>query len=131
MFAQQSVLFPMNAMLATRRAVRTIRASEIKATLSPLSSLAAMESSDIELAKSQVQGQMATQYLQEVMMVINNKCFNKCVTRPGPKLDDSEKVCLAKCMDRYLDTMALVSQSWIARNRQQAAMQGGGMDGLQ
>ena len=52
-------------------------------------------------------------------------------TRPGPKLDDSEKVCLAKCMDRYLDTMALVSQSWIARNRQQAAMQGGGMDGLQ
>ena len=90
-----------------------------------------MESSDIEIAKSQVQGQMATQYLQEVMMVINNKCFNKCVTRPGPKLDDSEKVCLAKCMDRYLDTMALVSQSWIARNRQQAAMQGGGMDGLQ
>ena len=92
-----------------------------------------MESSDIELAKSQVQGQMATQYLQEVMMVINNKCFNKCVTRPGPKLDDSEKMCTAKCMDRYLDAMALVSQAWAARAKQQAAMQGGmggGMGGI-
>jgi len=114
-----------------RRRAALYRGTLAAASPRRISSLAAMESSDIELAKSQVQGQMATQYLQEVMMVINNKCFNKCVTRPGPKLDDSEKVCLAKCMDRYLDTMALVSQSWIARNRQQAAMQGGGMDGLQ
>ena len=61
---------------------------------------------------------------------VTDKCYAKCVTRPGPKLDDSEKVCLAKCMDRYLDAMALVSQAWAARAKQQAAM-GGGPPGLQ
>jgi hypothetical protein len=30
------------------------------------------------------------------------------------------QVCLAKCMDRYLDAMALVSQTWAARAKQQA-----------
>ena len=51
---------------------------------------------------------------------VTDKCYAKCITRPGAKLDDSEKVCLAKCMDRYLDAMALVSQTWAARAKQQA-----------
>ena len=38
------------------------------------------------------------------------------------------QVCLAKCMDRYLDAMALVSQTWAQRAKAQAAMGGG--DGL-
>ena len=77
---------------------------------------------------------------------MTDKCYAKCVTRPGAKLDDSEKVrwprrcvcralpsptapfqvCLAKCMDRYLDAMALVSQTWAARAKQQAMSQQGG-----
>ena len=44
--------------------------------------------------------------------------------RPGAKLDDTEKMCTAKCMDRYLDAMALVSQAWAARAKQQAQMPG-------
>ena len=59
---------------------------------------------------------------------ITDKCFTRCVMKPGPKLDDSEKLCTAKCMDRYLDAMALVSQAWAARAKQQAAI-GGGMPG--
>lgn len=81
----------------------------------------------------QVQGQLAAQYIQDVMQKITDKCFVRCVTRPGAKLDDSEKMCTAKCMDRYLDAMALVSQAWAARAKQQAAMQGGmggGMGGI-
>jgi hypothetical protein len=98
--------------------------------------VAAMDDSEINQAKMQVQGQMAAQYIQEVMQVntarsplhfrnlgkksrrpvlrihgahpslclpsqvITTKCFAKCVTKPGPKLDDSEKICMAKCMDR-------------------------------
>jgi hypothetical protein len=104
----------------------------------------------------QVQGQLAAQYIQDVMQVrlspsdcgaapqrqhwradpcgrarawsqkITDKCYSRCITRPGAKLDESEMVCMAKCMDRYLDAMALVSQAWAARAKQQAAM-GGGM----
>ena len=42
-------------------------------------------------------------------------------------------MCTAKCMDRYLDAMALVSQAWAARAKQQAQMQdgGGGVGGFQ
>jgi mitochondrial import inner membrane translocase subunit TIM13 len=57
---------------------------------------------------------------------ITDKCFTRCVYKPGARLDDSEKICTAKCMDRYLDAMALVSQAWAARAKQQAQMGGGG-----
>mmetsp|Transcript_19405 Transcript_19405/g.61828 ORF Transcript_19405/g.61828 Transcript_19405/m.61828 type:complete len:92 (-) Transcript_19405:871-1146(-) len=89
-----------------------------------------MDDGDIDNAKMQVQGQMAAQYIQEVMQVITSKCFTKCVTRPGPKLDDSEKICTAKCMDRYLDAMAIVSQTWASRAKAQAQMGGGGDGGF-
>ena len=106
----------------------------------------------------QVQGQLAAQYIQDVMQVrghalrahmralcanaldalsgavhrvrraqkITDKCFTKCVIKPSTRLDDSEKMCTAKCMDRYLDAMALVSQAWAARAKQQANEGGGG-----
>ena len=38
-------------------------------------------------------------------------------------------MCTAKCMDRYLDAMALVSQAWAARAKQQAMAGGQGMGG--
>ena len=117
-----------------------------------------MQEKDIDQAKMQVQGQLAAQYIQDVMQVrlafikaddsllpcdcsdtrfllpatvailqkITDKCFTRCVYKPGARLDDSEKICTAKCMDRYLDAMALVSQAWAARAKQQAQMGGGG-----
>ena len=77
----------------------------------------------------QVQGQLAAQYIQDVMQKITDKCFVRCVSRPGAKLDDSEKLCTAKCMDRYLDAMALVSQTWAARAKQQAMAGQSGLGG--
>ena len=90
-----------------------------------------VQDKDINDAKMQVQGQLAAQYIQDVMQKITDKCFVRCVARPGAKLDDSEKMCTAKCMDRYLDAMALVSQAWAARAKQQAAMGGMGGGGLE
>mmetsp|Transcript_15881 Transcript_15881/g.40301 ORF Transcript_15881/g.40301 Transcript_15881/m.40301 type:complete len:90 (-) Transcript_15881:234-503(-) len=86
-----------------------------------------MDDDKVHEAKAQVQGQLAAQYIQDVMQKVTDKCFTLCVTRPGAKLDDSEKLCTAKCMDRYLDAMSIVSQAWAARARQQASM--GGMGG--
>ena len=92
--------------------------------------MAAMEDKQIDNAKMQVQGQLAAQYIQDVMQKITDKCFTRCVVKPSTRLDDSEKMCTAKCMDRYLDAMALVSQAWAARAKQQAQMQGGGGGGF-
>merc|ERR1712032_74361 len=83
-----------------------------------------MDDKDIDQAKLQVQGQMAAQYIQEVMQKITEKCFQKCILKPGAKLDDSEEVCMAKCMDRYLDAMALVTQTWFARAKATAGATG-------
>ena len=88
--------------------------------------LSPMEERQIDEAKTQVQGQLAAQYIQDVMQKITDKCFTRCVIKPGARLDDTEKMCTAKCMDRYLDAMALVSQAWAVRAKQQASMQGGG-----
>ena len=60
---------------------------------------------------------------------ITDKCFNRCVLKPNTRLDDSEKMCTAKCMDRYLDAMALVSQTWAARAKQQAMAGQSGLGG--
>jgi hypothetical protein len=40
---------------------------------------------------------------------VTDKCFTKCVARPGAKLDDSEKICLAKCMDRCVLARGIAS----------------------
>lgn len=37
------------------------------------------------------------------MQNMTDKCFTKCITKPGPDLSNSERTCLAKCMDRYME----------------------------
>ena len=42
--------------------------------------------------------------MQEVYNQITQKCFQKCIGKPGDKLDKEEQKCLAKCIDRYIDS---------------------------
>jgi len=42
--------------------------------------------------------------MQEVYNQITAKCFQKCIGKPGDKLDKEEQKCLAKCVDRYIDS---------------------------
>lgn len=39
-------------------------------------------------------------------------CFNKCIIKPGPSLDSTEQKCVSMCMDRYMETVSLVSKSF-------------------
>ena len=34
---------------------------------------------------------------------VRDKCFEKCITKPGNSLSSSEQQCLARCCDRYTD----------------------------
>ena len=38
---------------------------------------------------------------------VRDKCFQKCITRPGSSMSNSEVQCLANCCDRYIDVRAL------------------------
>ncbi|CAH0767326.1 unnamed protein product [Bemisia tabaci] len=63
----------------------------------------------------QVKQQIALANAQELLGKMTEKCFKKCVQKPGTSLDSSEQKCVAMCMDRYMDSWNLVSKSYSTR----------------
>ncbi|CAL1677648.1 unnamed protein product [Lasius platythorax] len=60
----------------------------------------------------QVKHQMAIANAQELLTRITEKCFKKCISKPGTSLDTSEQKCIAMCMDRYMDSFNLISKTY-------------------
>jgi len=67
----------------------------------------------------QVKQQIALVNAQELLTKMTEKCFQKCVTRPGGSLDGGEQKCLAMCMDRYMDSWNVVSRAYGNRLNQE------------
>eukprot|EP01035_Chromulina_nebulosa_P023624 gene23624-30635_t len=56
--------------------------------------------------------QMQSQVVQEVMNKMSEKCFKLCVTKKsGSHLDSYESTCIVNCMDRYMETVQVVSKT--------------------
>jgi len=55
---------------------------------------------------------METEQQKAVIQAAINKltetCFDKCITKPGAKLDSSEAACISNCAGRYLDSSVFV-----------------------
>ncbi|KAK6633854.1 protein translocase subunit [Polyplax serrata] len=69
----------------------------------------------------QVKQQLAVANAQELLTKMTEKCFKKCIEKPGTTLDSYEQKCVAMCMDRYLDSWNLVSKAYgnrLQRERQ-------------
>nr|CAI5817651.1 unnamed protein product [Callosobruchus analis] len=60
----------------------------------------------------QVKQQIAVANAQELLTKMTEKCFKKCVNKPGTSLDSSEQKCVAMCMDRYMDSWNLISKAY-------------------
>ena len=67
------------------------------------------QSGETEQVMAALQSQMADAYAQEFFQTVRDKCFEKCVTRPGSSLGRGESSCLTNCCDRYREALALVS----------------------
>lgn len=52
--------------------------------------------------------------MQEIYNQITAKCFQKCIGKPGDRLDKEEQKCLAKCVDRYLDSREVRMRQCVA-----------------
>ncbi|PNF32777.1 Mitochondrial import inner membrane translocase subunit Tim13 [Cryptotermes secundus] len=63
----------------------------------------------------QVKQQIAVANAQELLTKMTEKCFKKCINKPGTSLDSSEQKCVAMCMDRYMDAWNLVSKAYSNR----------------
>ncbi|KAF9115701.1 hypothetical protein BGZ80_005554 [Entomortierella chlamydospora] len=73
----------------------------------------------------QVRSELALANAQELINKINEKCFAKCVPKPGPKLSGGEQDCLSKCMDRYMEAWNIVSRTYINRVQRESQNMGG------
>ena len=57
--------------------------------------------------------------IQAAISKLTETCFDKCVTKPGAKLDSSEANCIANCAGRYLDSSVFVVNRMMAKRNQQ------------
>lgn len=62
-----------------------------------LQGLSSVQKSDL---MDQVKQQMALANAQELLTKMTEKCFKKCIAKPGSELDSSDQKCIAMCMDR-------------------------------
>ncbi|KAL4658889.1 mitochondrial import inner membrane translocase subunit Tim13 [Arapaima gigas] len=75
----------------------------------------------------QVKVQIAVANAQELLQASNrparmtDKCFKKCIGKPGGSLDNSEQKCIAMCMDRYMDAWNTVSRAYNSRLQRERA----------
>lgn len=67
---------------------------------------------------AQVRAEVQQQALQELTQNLQEKCFDKCLARPSGKLDSKQQNCLALCINRYIDTMKVVSEAMVQRGPQ-------------
>nr|CCA22681.1 Mitochondrial Protein Translocase (MPT) Family puta [Albugo laibachii Nc14] len=54
------------------------------------------------------------QAMEELSVNIQMKCFEKCVSKPNGKLDSKQQNCVALCVNRYIDTLNVVSQTMVS-----------------
>ncbi|XP_059847465.1 mitochondrial import inner membrane translocase subunit Tim13 [Mobula hypostoma] len=69
----------------------------------------------------QVKLQIAVANAQELLQRMTDKCFKKCIGKPGSSLDNSEQKCIAMCMDRYMDAWNTVSRTYNSRLQRERA----------
>lgn len=74
-----------------------------------------LDSAKKEQLLEALKAQAAIVNANQVLQNMSDKCFLKCVPKPGTSLDNSEQKCVAMCMDRYLDAFNLVSHTYAQR----------------
>ncbi len=57
------------------------------------------------------------------MQNINEKCFERCVPKPGASLSSGEQTCLTQCMEKYMAAWNEVNATYIRRIQQEIGNQ--------
>mmetsp|Transcript_10412 Transcript_10412/g.18210 ORF Transcript_10412/g.18210 Transcript_10412/m.18210 type:complete len:86 (-) Transcript_10412:982-1239(-) len=61
--------------------------------------------------KEKITKEQERRIVEDLIERIRNRCFDKCIQKPGPELSRKESDCLAKCIDVYLETNKTVAQT--------------------
>uniref|UniRef100_A0A0V0H269 Mitochondrial import inner membrane translocase subunit n=1 Tax=Solanum chacoense TaxID=4108 RepID=A0A0V0H269_SOLCH len=49
--------------------------------------------------------------LLQLSQTVRDKCFDKCITKPGSSLSGSEGSCISRCVDRYIEATGIISKA--------------------
>ncbi|KAI1713556.1 tim10/DDP family zinc finger domain-containing protein [Ditylenchus destructor] len=58
---------------------------------------------------------------QNMITMLTDKCTTKCIASPGSVLNGSEKQCLQRCMDRFVESWDVVTRTLHSRLQQEIA----------
>ncbi|XP_003701747.1 translocase of inner membrane 8 [Megachile rotundata] len=56
-----------------------------------------------------VQAEKQKAQFQAQILEFNDICWEKCVDKPGVKLDSRTETCLSNCVDRFIDVSFLIT----------------------
>lgn len=68
-----------------------------------------------EAVLERVRADLQAQQLETLVQTLTDKCFAKCVHKPGTSLSSSEQQCIFKTMDRYMDVLAVVFKTLVKK----------------
>lgn len=74
-----------------------------------------------EALKQRVATEIAMANAQQLISKATEKCYSKCVTRPGPALSSKEETCVERCLERYFEAFNIVSSTYVRRIAAQRA----------
>ncbi|XP_017011803.1 mitochondrial import inner membrane translocase subunit Tim13 [Drosophila takahashii] len=66
-----------------------------------------------------IRQQIVLANIQELIQKMTRRCFNACIALPGLELRSTERDCLSSCMDRFMDSVQVVSCQYFRRRRRQ------------
>ncbi|XP_039499633.1 mitochondrial import inner membrane translocase subunit Tim13 [Drosophila santomea] len=64
-----------------------------------------------------IRQQIVLANIQELIQKMTHRCFDVCIAMPGLELRSTEHDCLANCMDRFMDSVQVVSCQYFRRRR--------------
>lgn len=67
-----------------------------------------------ELREFIVNEQIKAQIQQQIRK-FNSICFDRCIDKPGSKLESKQETCLENCVGRYLDSNGFIANRFAKR----------------
>lgn len=67
-----------------------------------------ISSGDNELQEFLVAEQQKAQFQSQIHR-LNEICWDKCVDKPGNKMDSRTETCISNCVDRFIDTSLAIT----------------------
>ena len=45
------------------------------------------------------------------LQTVRDKCFTKCIPKPGSSISSSESTCVNRCVERYIEATGIISKA--------------------